>query len=259
MSEGVFSRGPGWLPGVVREDGELRIQLGAGADALHQVRTFSFPISEAHLEVIRDDLARHLLLWAAILPLCDAAGTSRPLDESAAVALLDPILFGPPAEVDTLVREIGARTTMLVAHGADIRLLERGQLVHSLHSATAESDPQRLRTYVPGRGVRLAPIDEAVLKYVGHYLDSSARPSRNPDAVDPDLLPEVVRIIATAEQARGGTRLSHSGGDERVVEGKHARRRLQNEVTRAVRRAHPRLVDDAVRSVSLLMCSEAAD
>ncbi|MFD6069832.1 DUF6357 family protein [Amycolatopsis lurida] len=37
-----------------------------------------------------------MLLWSAILPLCEAAGIRGPLDESAAVALLDPILLGEP-------------------------------------------------------------------------------------------------------------------------------------------------------------------
>ncbi len=262
-SETVFSRMTGWLPGVVREDGELRLQLGAGADALHQPRTFSFPISEAHLTVIRADLARHLLLWTAVLPLCDAAGIDRPLDESAAVALLDPILLGTSAEVDALFREIPARTTLLVGHGADIPLLERGQLVDSLHSATAESDSQRVQAYVANRGrarrgVRLTPLDEAVLKYVGHYLHSSTLPGRHPDAVDPEWLPAVLRVIATAERARGRTRLPPDG-DVRAVERKHAWRRLEKEVTGAVRRAHPRLAADAIRSVGFLMCSEAVD
>ncbi len=264
VSDVVFSRWVGWLPRVIRDDGGLRLELGAGADALHQPRTFSFPITEEHSRVIQDDLARHLLLWVAILPLCDAAGTQRPLDEEAAVALLDPILLGTPDEVDALFREIPAQTSMLVGHGADVPLLERGQLVDSLHSATAESDLHKLRTYTANRerarrGVRLGPLDEAVLKYVGHYLHGSTRPGRHPGAVDPELLPRVMAVIATAEQARGETTLTRDGGAERAVERKHAWRRLEKGVKQAVRRAHPGLVDDAVRSVSFLMCSEAAD
>jgi hypothetical protein len=264
MSEVVFSRGVGWIPRVVRDDDGLRLELGAGADPLHQPRTFSFPITEAHFHVIRDDLARHLLVWVAVLPLCDAAGTRGPLDEDAAVALLDPILLGSADEVDAFFRTIPAQTDMLVGHGADIPLLERGQLVESLHSATAEVDTLRLRTYAANRqrarrGVHLAPLDEAVLKYVGHYLHSSTLPGRHPDDVDPELLPEVRRVIATAEQARGTTRLPRDRSGERAVERKQAWRRMEKKVTQAVRRAHPRLVDDAVRSVSFLMCSEAVE
>lgn len=93
MRDIVFTRRSGWIPQVIREDGELKLMLGAGADANHEPRTFTFPIGEAHLAVIREDLARHLLLWSAVLPLCDAAGTRGKLDENAAVALLDPILL----------------------------------------------------------------------------------------------------------------------------------------------------------------------
>lgn len=96
MRDVVFTRGSGWIPNVISEDGELRLMLGAGADANHEPRTFTFPIGEAHLAVIREDLPRHLLLWSAVLPLCEAAGTAGRLDEDAAVALLDPILLSRP-------------------------------------------------------------------------------------------------------------------------------------------------------------------
>src|SRR3954452_20136403 len=106
MRDVVFTRQSGWIPNVIREDGELKLTLGAGADANHDPRTFTFSISEAHLAVIQEDLARHLLLWSAVLPLCDAAGTRGRLDERAAVALLDPILLAAPADVDALFQRI---------------------------------------------------------------------------------------------------------------------------------------------------------
>ncbi|MCC8477617.1 DUF6357 family protein [Streptomyces globisporus] len=90
MRDIVFTRRSGWIPNVIRGDDGLKLMLGAGADANHEPRTFTFPIGEAHLAVIQEDLARHLLLWSAVLPLCDAAGTRGELDENAAVALLDP-------------------------------------------------------------------------------------------------------------------------------------------------------------------------
>lgn len=106
MKDIVFTRNSGWIPKVIREDGRLKLMLGAGADANHDPRTFTFSISEAHLAVIREDLARHLLLWSAVLPLCDDAGTRGRLDENAAVALLDPILLAAPADVDALFQRI---------------------------------------------------------------------------------------------------------------------------------------------------------
>lgn len=251
MDVGVFAR-RGWIPGVIRRDGQLRLQLGAGADALHQPRTFSFPISESHLEVIRNDLTRHLLLWAAILPLCDAAGTAGPLDEDAAVALLDPILFGVPDEVELMFQAIPGYEALLVGHNADVPLLERGQIFAAMHSATEESSSVRVKDYVADRGrarrgVRLSPFDAAVLKYTGHYLHGAKIPTRAPDAVDPELLPDVMQVIATAEQARAGMGSSPS---------KLGWKQIEKTVHRSLRRAYPNLADDAVRSVTFLMCSE---
>ncbi len=262
MQETVFARS-GWFPRVVRRDEHLRLELGAGADALHSPRTFSFPISEAHLDVIRADLARHLMLWCAVLPLCDAAGTRGDLDEAAAVALLEPVLLGTPDQVDALLREERVNTTMLVGHGADVDLLERGQVVESLHDARESADHQRVQTYVANRqrarrGVHLAPLDEAVLKYIGHFVHGSTRPGRNPEAVDPALLGEVLRVVATAEEASAGMRIQRDPRRGKRSTDKRDWERMAAAVEAAVRREHPDLVDDAVRSVHFLICSEAA-
>ncbi|MEU4445660.1 DUF6357 family protein [Actinosynnema sp. NPDC050801] len=259
-SEVLFTRQNGWIPRVIRTDGELKLQLGAGADANRDPRTFHVPISDAHLEVIRDDLTRHLLLWSAILPLCTAAGIRGPLDEHAAVALLDPILFGTPDDVESLFRDIPWDKRRLIAQGADIELLERGRMFAALRSTTARSDWRRVQTYDADRdrarrGVRLAPLDAALLKYTGRYLHGGRIPTREPDAVDPDLLPEVMRVIATAEQACAGMRISP---DRRGLKNNGEWHLMEQKVDHAVRHAHPNLVDDAVRTVSFLMCSEAA-
>lgn len=264
MNETVFAR-HGWIPNVVRDDDGLKIELGAGADALHQPRTFSFPISEAHLDVIRNDLTRHVLLWAAVLPLCQAAGTRGPLDEDAAVALLNPILFGSRDEVEVFVRDIPGYKAILVGYGADIHLLERGQIFDSMHSATEESDAERVKTYVADsrraqRGIRLTPLDAAVLKYSGHYFHGAKIPTREPDAVDPELLPDVMQVIAIAEQARAGMGFSgdRQGREDDSAARKREWKQIEKKVHRSVRRAYPRLADDAVRSVTFLMCSEAS-
>ncbi|GAA1726240.1 DUF6357 family protein [Aeromicrobium alkaliterrae] len=263
MSDIVLTR-TGWIPRVVRDGDGLRLQLGAGANANHDPRTFSFPISKAHLDVLRDDLARHLLLWVAVLPLCSAAGTEGPLDEDAAVALLDPILLGSPAEVDAFLRDVPTELITLVRYGADIALMERGQLVESLHAATEEADIQRAQTYVANRqrakrGVVLAPLDEAVLKYVGHYIHGSTRPGRNPDAVDPELLPEVLAVVATAEQAAEGLEIHRDPRRGKHATDKQDWKRMTTAVEEALGRDHGRLAADAVRSVAFLICSEAAD
>ncbi|MEV1049073.1 DUF6357 family protein [Streptomyces sp. NPDC049916] len=263
MTDIVFSRASGWTPKVIREDGGLKLTLGAGADANHGPRTFTFPIQDAHLAVIRDDVARHLLLWSAILPLCDAAGTSGPLDEEAAVALLDPVLLSAPEAVDALFGRIGWDRDRLIAHGADIGLLESGQVWAAMRSATGTSDQKRVHEHRANagraaRGVVLGPLDAAVLKYTGQYLHGATVPQRLPDAVAPALLPEVLRVIGTAEQACAGMRISLDPRRGPLATDRRGWDRTAAAVETAVRRAFPELVDDAVRTVSFLLCSEAA-
>lgn len=264
MRDIVFTRKSGWIPNVIREDGVLKLVLGAGADANHDPRTFTFPIGEAHLAVIRDDLARHLLLWSAVLPLCDAAGTRGPLDEDAAVALLDPILLSAPADVDALFRRIKWDKGRLVAHGAAISLLERGEVCAALRTATEGSDGKRAQKYYADRrraerGQVLGILDTALLMYTGQYLHGSTIPRRLPDAVNPALLPEVMRVIATAEEACAGIQIGRDPRRGKRGTDKRDWERMAATVEAAVRRAHPDLVDDAVRTVSFLMCSEAVD
>ncbi|MFE4214204.1 DUF6357 family protein [Streptomyces sp. NPDC056844] len=264
MRDIVFTRDSGWIPKAIREDGELKLMLGAGADANHAPRTFTFPIGEAHLAVIREDLARHLLLWSAVLPLCDAAGTEGRLDEDAAVALLDPILLSAPADVDALFRRIRWHRGQLIAHGADIDLLERGQVCAAMRAATETSNGKRAQEYDANRrraerGTVLGPLDTALLRYTGQYLHGATVPRRMPDAVDAALLPEVMRVIATAEQACAGMRIGRDPRRGKRATDKRDWERMTTTVDAAVRRAYPELVDDAVRTVSFLMCSEAAD
>ncbi|MFD9084061.1 DUF6357 family protein [Streptomyces erythrochromogenes] len=264
MRDIVFTRRSGWIPNVIREDGELKLMLGAGADANHDPRTFTFPIGEAHLAVIREDMARHLLLWAAVLPLCDAAGTTGRLDEDAAVALLDPVLLSSPADVDALFRRIRWDRSRLIAHGADTGLLQRGQVCAAMRAATETPNEKRAQEHHADRrraerGTVLGPLDAAVLKYTGQYAHGATVPKRLPDAVDAALLPKVMRVIATAEQACAGMRIGLDPRRGHRATDKRAWDRMAATVDEAVRRAHPELVDDAVRTVGFLMCSEAAD
>ncbi|MEU1755107.1 DUF6357 family protein [Micromonospora matsumotoense] len=264
MTDVVFARASGWIPKVIRADGELKLMLAAGADANHEPRTFTFPISEAHLAVIRADLARHLLLWSAVLPLCDAAGSRGRLDENAAVALLDPVLLSPPADVDALFRRIRWDRSRLVAHGADLDLLERGQVCEAMRAATERPNEKRAQEYHADRrraerGAVLGPLDAEILRYTGQYLHGATIPRRIPGAVDPALLPQVMRVIATAEQASAGMRIGLDPRRGNRATDKRNWDLMAATVDAAVRRDHPELVDDAVRTVSFLLCSEAAD
>ncbi len=264
MRDIVFTRSSGWLPDVISEDGGLKLMLGAGADANHEPRTFTFPIEEAHLAVIREDLSRHLLLWSAVLPLCDAAGTAGRLDESAAVALLDPVLLSSPADVDALFRRIRWDRSRLVAHGADIDALERGQVCAAMRSATVTSNEERAQEHLADRrraerGAVHGPLDAAILRYTGQYAHGATVPRRMPGAVDTALLQEVMRVIATAERACAGMRIGMDPRRGQRATDKRDWDRVATTVGSAVRRAYPGLGDDAVRTVSFLMCSETAD
>jgi len=65
----------------------------------------------------------------------------------AAVTLLDPILVGAPADVESLFRDIRRDKRRLVAQGADVGLLEQGRVFAALRSAAARSDWSLVRRY----------------------------------------------------------------------------------------------------------------
>lgn len=129
-----------WMPRVVEVDGALRLDVVGGADGNHDPREFTVPLREDHLEVLRTSLPRHLLLYAAMRPLCDAAGIRGDWDEQAAAALLDPVLHGTPAEVDAALRAVRVDHRTLVAHRASISHLDRGEYVEAVESATVSTD-----------------------------------------------------------------------------------------------------------------------
>jgi len=262
MNEIVYTRNLGWMPYVTRKDGALSLEFGAGANANHEPRTFNVPISNAHLEVIQSDFTRHLLLWSALLPLADAAGTRDLLDERAAIALLDPILFGSETEVETLLKSITWYDRHLIAHHADPALLALGKVFAAAASLTAESNPQLVREYdAHRRHLFISPLDEAVLRYTNQYLYGGGLPSRNPDSVNAELLPQVLEIIATAEQACAGMELPVDYGTDYKIHHKRDKEewnKMKDIVEHAVRSAYPALHSDAVATVSFLMCAEAA-
>ncbi|OAB86469.1 hypothetical protein AWH69_14155 [Janibacter melonis] len=147
MPDVVFSRGT-WMPAVVDDDGQLLLDVVGGADALHGPRTFTVPVTHEHAEVVRTSVRRHLLLYAALLPLCYDAGVAGPWDEEAAAALLDPVLVGTPQEVDDALRRARVDRRVLVAHHVSLRLLKARRYYEAAQSATAESDWARVRKHL---------------------------------------------------------------------------------------------------------------
>lgn len=259
----VFSRENGWIPQVIRIDGSLYLAFGAGADANHDPRPFKFPITDAHLEVIKNDLTRHFLLWSAILPLCDDAGTDRQLNDEAAIALLDPILFGTETEVEAFLKEIAWQKETLIAHHADTKLLLDGKLFDALKTVTQQADWSIVDEFRANRdrerrGIVLSELDTAVLKYTGQYIHRSGLAFRKPEAVDATLLPQVLDIIATADRAASGVEFSRETKDpEFYLIRKKEWKDLSTKITTALETAYPSLAEDVLASVSYLICSEA--
>lgn len=148
MDEIAFSRESSLLPFVTRHEHKLLLHVVGGADALHQPREFSFPIGDAHLAVISSSLTRHLLLYCALTPLADKAGRDGALDEEAAVALLDPILLSADGDVDRIFWKTPWDKRLLLAHGANFRLLKRIQLVAALRHARVQTDWSKVIKYL---------------------------------------------------------------------------------------------------------------
>jgi hypothetical protein len=262
MDEIVYRRAPGALPFVTRRDDALFLTFGAGADANHELRTFQLPISDAHLHVIQTDFARHLILWSALQSLADDAGTQNPLDEAAAFALLDSILLGSEAEIEELFKNSKWHKDTLIAHHADPALLALGKIFDAAQSLTPEADFKLAQEYEASRRhLFIDPLDEAVLRYTNKYLHGGGLPSRNPNAVNPELLPSVLEIVSHAEQACAGMELPLDYGTdyarfhERDKQAWHA---ISQVVERALHAAYPTLSSASVAALSFLMCSEAA-
>lgn len=264
-NEIVFARENPWMPRVIRKNGELYIELAGGADANHDPRVFTFPISKTHLEIIRDNINRHLVLWSVLLPLWEAAGSQGELDEAAAVALLDPVLFRPEQEVETILAGTPWDKRLLIAQHASIELLDEGKIFAALETAQLTPDWNLVWEYDAKRnrereGIVLAPIDEALLKYTGRYLFGGKKPTREPQDVEPSLLPTVLEVIATAEQACLGMELPAGWGKGAYDPADKAHwNKISDKVEEAVHATYPELVNESVRTVSFLMCSEAAD
>lgn len=138
--EGAFARSNVWLPRVLGENGSLRLEFSGGADALHGPRTFSTAMEARHLHVIRADLPRHLILWSVLLTLCEEAGINGAIDEAEATALLDAVLFTEADQLDAFLSTVRWNRAGLIAHGADQALLDAGQVLASLGSATEAAD-----------------------------------------------------------------------------------------------------------------------
>lgn len=263
-NEIVFRRNINTLPIVTRSDNQLLLTFASGSDANHEVRTFTVPIAQAHLRVIEKDFVRHSLLWAALSPLGFAAGAEGPIDERTALTLCSIILLGTEREVEQLFREIEWYDDYLIAHHADIGLLASGQVFAATNTLTPEYDNSLAEAHHANRerarrGVFLTILDAALLKYTGRYIHRGGVPKRTPDAVDPELLPQVLEVIDTAEKAREGMELPDDWYDIEHSEAKLAWKHMSEHIEGILRKAYPELENDSIESVGFLMCNDSAD
>ncbi len=243
-----------WAPWVVREGDELQIQLGVDFNRGYDIREFFFAITQAHLDVLRNDLPRHLILWCALEAMCEHAGRGdkrgKPNKRRARQAI-DVVLLGSPPEVEAYVAREEIPTRRLIAHGADPDLLEAGRLFQALGPEPGaagkwalvwEHDADRDRAR---RGITLGPMDTALLRYTNRYLHGTTLASRRPADVEPARLDAVEALIAAAEAACAG------------LPGSAPTSEYAARVEPVLRAVHPDLTDQAVTAVSSLICTEA--
>lgn len=143
----IYARKSTWMPVVMRQDDTLYLKIIGGANALHDPRTFMIPINSHHLQAIKTNFIRHMLLWVALLPLCYAAGNHDPIDEVAAIALCDNILLGSERDIKELFQEIKWDKSQLIAHNADPALLGKGELFAAMKTLTEDSDWKHVEEY----------------------------------------------------------------------------------------------------------------
>lgn len=258
----IYRRSPGSLPFVISRDHALLLMFGAGADANHEPRTFTLPLTEAQLEVLKSDFTRHLLLDAALAPLGVDAGITGPIDESAALAILNTTLFGTEADVEAFYKTIKWYEGRLIEHHANPVPLATGKIFEAANSITEHADPTLAKEYYASRRhLFIPPLDEALLRYTNTYFYGGGIPSRNPDALSADMLPRVLAVISAGEEASAGMELPLDYGKE--YEKNHARDKeawntIKHTAEDAVRAAYPDLRSDTVATVSFLLCAEAA-
>ncbi|MGY4893684.1 MAG: DUF6357 family protein [Candidatus Saccharimonadota bacterium] len=264
MKSIVFRRNVNNLPFVIRKDDTLFLMFGGGSDANREVRTFTVPIVEAHLNVLKKDFVRHSLLWVALSPLGFAAGIDGDIDQHEAVRLCNEILLGSESEVEALFKEIEWHDGYLIAHHADTSLLAKGKLFAATKTLTVDFDNSLSEAHHANRerarrGVFLSILDAAILKYTARYIHRGGVPKRTPEAVDPELLPQVLEIVATAEKAAAGMDLPEDWYDIDHSEAKLAWKRMSEHVENTLRQTYPELEHDSLESLGFLMCNDSAN
>lgn len=246
----------GWIPKVIHEGGRLQLLMGIDFNRGYDIREFHFPLTEEHLTVLRASLARHLILWCVLAPLAERAGTGdrhdTPDPEVAATAI-DKVLLGTEQQVEDYVAESVRPYELqpLIAHGGDPKLIGKGRLFQALAGRVrVGADWKLVREHRAdearaARGVRLGPLDQALLRYTNRYEGWSGLGSRRPEQVPELMMSTVLDVVASAQWAT--VDLAPTASLEE----------WESTVGVVLRAARPELLDEPIRAVASLLRDEA--
>lgn len=224
-------RFPGWGPYVTDEDGELRLHLAQYASDADKVGEFSWPMTEQHLEVLRQDQLRRMLLVNVLGTRCRHRWnddlTQLPHPRRVAEAL-DTILL---ADEDALVDWLGGT---------------RWSREGFLRGCEAEGLGEQGRSLVDRVSQGPTDLDLALVAFCGGEDPRPKQVRRTPEAVAPEILPELLHLIDSVEW--------------RVAIGVPVRQRyVEDRVLGAFTSMWTDIAPEARRAVQRLMVAEMRD
>lgn len=225
------ARFPGCGPYVTKGDGELRLHLAQYASDADKVGEFDWPMTERHFEVLREDELRRLLLVNVLVTRCRHRSNddlSRLPDPRRVAAALDTILLADDKElVDWLGGTRWSRDGFL--RGCDQEGL--GEEGRALVDRVTQGPTD---------------LDLALVAFCGGEDPRPQEVRRTPEAVPPEILPELLHLIDSVEW--------------RVASGIAMRQRdLEGRVMGAFTSMWTDIAPEARRAVQRLMVAEMRD
>lgn len=185
MSEIVFGRRDLGEPHVTREvDGALRLRAGIYASNADRISTFSWPMREEHLEVMRADRLRTMLMWSVLYQRCHhwwEDDLTRTPDLRRVADALDHGLLDSEDEVVTWLG--GTRWS---SDGF-------------LRGCAREGLGDEGRALVDRVQPRETDLDRALVAYCSGHVRARKEIRRAPEAVPEELLPEIFQVLRSVE------------------------------------------------------------
>lgn len=184
MSEVVFGPDLPWGPSVVREDGELRLRFATYASDADRVGEFSWPVREEHLEVLRGDRLRGMLMGLVLAARCHHRwedDLTRMPDPRRVAEVLDKSLLGSEDE--------------LVAWLGETRWSREG----FLRGCALEGFTDEGRALVDRVQQGPTDLDRALVAYCGGEVRAGKKARRTQEAVPEEIVPELLQVIRSVE------------------------------------------------------------